>query len=91
MVIYMNERYIAPAVMLIAGVVMSVLNILNHETLLTSLERLLFVLIVFYIIGKIATAIIRKFTRTVISDEIIENNKSEEMDEIKKEANFEEE
>ncbi|BCK00140.1 hypothetical protein bsdcttw_31800 [Anaerocolumna chitinilytica] len=70
---------------------MSVLNILNHETLLTSLERLLFVLIVFYIIGKIATAIIRKFTKTVISDEIIENNKSEEMDEIKKEANFEEE
>ena len=91
MVIYMNERYIAPAVMLIAGVVMSVLNILNHETLLTSLERLLFVLIVFYIIGKIATAIIRKFTKAVISDEIIENNKSEEMDEIKKEANFEEE
>ncbi len=91
MVIYMKERYIAPAVMLIAGVVMSVLNILNHETLLTGLERLLFVLIVFYIIGKIATAIIRKFTKAVIPDEIIENDKSEETDELKKEQNFEEE
>lgn len=79
----MKDRYIAPAVMLIAGVVMSVVNLLNHEELLTSLERLLAVLVCFYIIGKIAAAVIRKFTVVKAVEETPENNMSEQDEEAK--------
>ncbi|WOO36557.1 hypothetical protein R2R35_22645 [Anaerocolumna sp. AGMB13020] len=58
----MKDRYIAPAVMLLAGAVMSIVNIINHETLLVSLLRVFLVLIGFFILGKIAAAIIRKAT-----------------------------
>ena len=58
----MKDRYIAPAVMLLAGAVMSIVNIINHETLLVSLWRVFLVLIGFFILGKIAAAVIRKAT-----------------------------
>lgn len=79
----MRDRYIAPAVMLIAGVVMSVINLVNHEEMLTSLERLLVVLICFFIIGKIAAAVIRKFTATKAVDKVAENDMSEKNEEDK--------
>jgi hypothetical protein len=58
----MRERYIAPAIMLIAGAVISILNIVNGVKTLDGLKALLIVLIIFYIIGKIVTVIIRKAT-----------------------------
>ncbi len=56
----MKERYIAPAIMLIAGAITSILNIIDKIPVLDGLIRLLVVLIVFYILGKIVTVIIRK-------------------------------
>ncbi|BCJ95219.1 hypothetical protein acsn021_27880 [Anaerocolumna cellulosilytica] len=58
----MRERYIAPAIMLIAGAITSILNIVNGVKALDGLKALLIVLIIFYIIGKIVTVIIRKAT-----------------------------
>lgn len=82
----MKDRYIAPAVMLLAGAVMSIVNIINHESLLVSLWRVFLVLIGFFILGKIAAAIIRKATVTVpidekadILDENEEDYKTEEV------------
>ncbi|SHJ93738.1 hypothetical protein SAMN02745136_01265 [Anaerocolumna jejuensis DSM 15929] len=77
----MRDRYIAPAVMLIAGVVMSIINIINHESLLTGLERLLLVLVCFYIIGKIAAAIIRKVTTKTVIAETADIGMTENVDE----------
>lgn len=56
----MREKYIPALIMLIAGTVVSMLNIVNKVELVTGLKRLLLVLIVFYIIGLIAKAIIVK-------------------------------
>ncbi|WP_033166688.1 hypothetical protein [Clostridium sp. KNHs205] len=70
----MKDRYIAPAVMLLAGAVMSIVNIINHETLLVSLWRVFLVLIGFFILGKIAAAVIRKATsEKQAADKNIEN------------------
>jgi hypothetical protein len=72
--VYMKDRYIAPAVMLLAGAVMSIVNIINHETLIVSLWRVLLVLIGFFILGKIAAAIIRKATtEKQIIEKAVEN------------------
>lgn len=56
----MQRRYIAPTIMLAAGAITIILNIINKLELLASLKRLLLVLIIFYIIGKIAEKIISK-------------------------------
>ncbi len=61
----MRERYIAPAIMLIAGAITSIFNIVNNIEFLDSLKRLLIVLIIFYAIGKIAAKIIIKVTNDV--------------------------
>ena len=58
----MKEKYIPALIMLIAGAVTSILDIIHQVELLTSLKRLLFVLILFYIIGLIAKAILKKAT-----------------------------
>jgi hypothetical protein len=58
----MRDRYIAPAIMLTAGAITSVLNIVNEVDFLEGMKRLLLVLILFYVIGKIATKIIKKVT-----------------------------
>jgi len=56
----MRERYIAPAIMLAAGAITSVLNIVNEVGKFEGLKRLLLVLILFYIIGRVAAKIISK-------------------------------
>ena len=56
----MRERYLPALIMLIAGAITCILDISNKTDLLTSLKRLLIVLIVFYIIGLIAKEIIVK-------------------------------
>lgn len=68
----MKERYIAPAVMLIAGAITSILNIIDKIPVLDGLIRLLVVLIVFYILGKIVTVIIHKATAPKIVPEKID-------------------
>ena len=60
----MRDRYIAPAIMLVAGAITSIFNIINGVEFLKGLERLLVVLIAFYIIGKIAASVIKKATGT---------------------------
>lgn len=56
----MNLRYIPALIMLIAGAITSILNIYNKVELLASLRSLLFVLVIFYIIGLIVKAVIKK-------------------------------
>lgn len=58
----MNKRYIAPVIMLIAGAVTSIINIAFKVEISESLKRLLVTLILFYIIGKIAAAVIGNVT-----------------------------
>lgn len=49
----MRERYIPPFIMLLAGAIVSVYNIVYKTEVLTALKRLLIVLILFYIVGLI--------------------------------------
>ena len=70
----MRDRYIAPAIMLVAGAVISIFNIINGIDFLKGLERLLIVLILFYILGRIAARIIRKVTATEKEPDSIEEN-----------------
>lgn len=75
----MRDRYIAPAVMLVAGAITSILNIINNVEFLKGLERLLVVLILFYIIGRIAAVVIKKATRNdKKSSDTEESSKAEE-------------
>ncbi|NLK75684.1 MAG: hypothetical protein GX288_10420 [Clostridiales bacterium] len=71
----MRLKYIPAAITLAAGAIISILNIINKVDLTTSLKRLLWVLLVFYIIGLIAKTIIAK-TTDMTSDK-------EEEDELK--------
>jgi hypothetical protein len=60
----MRERYIPALVMLLAGVITSVLNIVNEVVVEDGLKRLLLVLVLFYFVGLVIKAII---VRTVIN------------------------
>ncbi len=60
----MRERYIPALVMLLAGAITSVLNIVNKIVVEDGLKRLLLVLVIFYFVGLIIKAII---VRTVIN------------------------
>lgn len=55
----MKERYIPAFIMLIAGAITSIINIVNQVELVTALKRLLLVIIIFYIIGLIMKAILQ--------------------------------
>ncbi len=63
----MKQRYIPALIMLVAGAVTSILDIIHKVELLESLKRLLLVLIIFYFIGLITKAIIKKATMPVVS------------------------
>jgi hypothetical protein len=56
----MKQKYIPALIMLLAGAVTSILDIINRTPRLESLKKLLLVLILFYIIGLLAKAIIKK-------------------------------
>jgi F0F1-type ATP synthase assembly protein I len=60
MEVRMRERYIPAMIMLLAGTITSIINILNKVELVSGLKRLLLVLILFYILGLIAKGIINK-------------------------------
>ncbi len=82
----MRERYIAPAIMLVAGAITSVITIINQVEFFESLKRLLIVLILFYIIGKIAIKIIIKVTfiekKSEQSEEDIQIDESQVLEEV---------
>lgn len=77
----MRERYIPALVMLIAGGITSILNIINKNDMLTSLKRLLFSLVVFYIIGGIAKLIIVETIIKKINSDNIEDVEEEIIEE----------
>ncbi|MGF7144746.1 flagellar biosynthesis/type III secretory pathway M-ring protein FliF/YscJ [Anaerotaenia torta] len=56
----MKERYIPALIMLIAGAITSILNIVNKVETAEGLKRLLLVLFLFYIAGLVVKAIIVK-------------------------------
>ncbi len=59
----MKNSYIAPAIMLIAGAITSILNLYNGIGFMESLKRLFIALIIFYIIGRITARYIYKITK----------------------------
>ncbi len=61
----MRDRLIPAIVMLIAGAITSILNMVNKVEMVTGLKRLLLVLIIFYFIGLIARAILGKVLHPV--------------------------
>jgi F0F1-type ATP synthase assembly protein I len=56
----MRERFIPAIIMLIAGAVTSLINILNKVNAVTGLKRLLIVLIIFYFLGLTVRLILKK-------------------------------
>lgn len=56
----MKDRYIPAFITLCAGAIVSIMDIINKVDITSSMKRLLLVLVIFYIIGLIARAIIVK-------------------------------
>jgi hypothetical protein len=81
----MRERYIAPAIMLVAGAITSILNIMDKVELFDSLKRLLIVLIVFYILGKIAAKIIVKAIHIKNNPEVNVDENINDLEQIREE------
>lgn len=73
----MQKRYIAPAIMLAAGATVSIVNIINKVELMDYLKSLLIVLILFYILGRIATVIITKVSSNDNKKQVIEEEQEE--------------
>lgn len=76
----MKQKYIPAFIMLAAGAVTSILDIIHKTPKLDSLKRLLLVLLVFYIIGLIAKAIIKKATAIRVKEVIEEENTTDESE-----------
>lgn len=80
----MKERYIPAFIMLIAGAITSIINIVNKVELVPGLERLLVVIVIFYFIGLITKAIINtaltKFAKKEKPEENQEDKQPEEKD-----------
>jgi flagellar biosynthesis/type III secretory pathway M-ring protein FliF/YscJ len=78
----MRDRYIPAFITLLAGAITCIVDIYRKANLLSSLKRLLLVLIIFYIIGLIARAIIRKVldAKPNRSDQDIEDNTEDNLE-----------
>jgi multisubunit Na+/H+ antiporter MnhG subunit len=86
----MQRRYIAPTIMLTAGAITIILNIIYKLELLDSLKRLLIVLLIFYIIGKIAEKIIGKIADNQKKMEDTSDSSKTESNDSSKEKSLEE-
>jgi fructose-specific phosphotransferase system IIC component len=85
----MRERYIPAFIMLLAGAITSIFNIVNHVPVYDALKRLLIVLIIFYILGLIVKGIIVKL---IINASVREKELQEEKeDEGSKDTELQEE
>lgn len=84
----MNKRLIPAVIMLIAGAVVSIINIINKVDVTTGLVRLLLIMVGFYVIGLIVKLIIEKATtnnttQTEEEEEEEENTEEPEKDDAK--------
>ncbi len=78
----MRKKYIPAFITLIAAAITSIINVYNKVDVSTGLRRLLLVIVIFYIVGLIAKAIINKaFSEKPKKEEPEE----EQEDEIKQE------
>lgn len=86
----MRDRFLPALITLIAGAVICIIDIYRKASLLSSLKRLLLVLIIFYIIGLIAKAVIKKALeyRPDVSDDEVDTE-AEDSDSDDKEENSE--
>jgi hypothetical protein len=75
--VMMKERYIPAFVMLLAGAVTSMINIINKVELVSGLKRLLLVVIIFYFVGLVVKAIIKIAYKKIPEKEETEGNKEE--------------
>ena len=89
----MKNRFIPAAVMLSAGLICSIISILNKWDLMRSLVTLLIVLLIFYALGVIAARIIgtqqakqRQMAREKVEKEAEERRKLEEQERLEREA-----
>ncbi len=81
----MKERYIPPFIMLLAGAITSVINIIYKVELVTGLKRLLLVIVVFYIVGMIVKTIVKvALTKFAKKEETEVNDEEVELPEVKK-------
>jgi UDP-N-acetylmuramyl pentapeptide phosphotransferase/UDP-N-acetylglucosamine-1-phosphate transferase len=80
MEVFMREKYIPAFVVLIAAAITSIINIVNKVDVLTGLKRLLIVIIIFYIVGIIAKAVIRKAFTERPKKDFSEDDQEEESD-----------
>ncbi|HCA69226.1 MAG TPA: hypothetical protein DEP17_02060 [Lachnospiraceae bacterium] len=56
----MRLKYLPALIMLIAGAIISIINIIHKVETFTALKRLLLVLVLFYILGLTAKALLEK-------------------------------
>jgi large-conductance mechanosensitive channel len=84
----LKERYIPPFIVLLAGAVTSIINIVNKVELVTGLKRLLIVIIIFYFVGLIVKAVIKvaytKFAKKAEPEAAEEKPEEENQTESKK-------
>lgn len=76
----MKEKYIAPFITLVAGLITCICDIRNKVGVTTALVRLLVVLIIFYIIGCIARKLIHMIC-VLPSDEPPKQEEEKEQEE----------
>ena len=74
----MRERYIPAFIMLLAGAITSVINIMNKVEMITGLKRLLIVIILFYFLGLVAKAVINRTLSIKQNTEETQENQEEE-------------
>lgn len=65
----MGVKYLSLLIMLIAGTIVSVMNVVQKVETVTGLKRLFIVLIIFYVFGNIVQAIVVKATKPVLKIE----------------------
>lgn len=79
----MNSNLIPAIITLIAGAIMSIINLVQRVDTKTGLTKLLIVLIVSYIIGIIAKGIVVKIVSVKPEDDNLSEETSEELEDEK--------
>lgn len=80
----MNKRLIPAVIMLIAGAVVSFINIINKVDVTKGLVRLLLIMVGFYLIGLIVRFIIVKVTSNNVTQTEEEEDEGENTEEPEK-------
>ena len=80
----MWTEYLPALIMLIAGAITSIVNIINKVELVASLKGLLVVLIIFYILGLVTRSVVEK---TLEERKEPENVDTDEVEDVSDEIN----